>query len=146
MKTDPGARWSAAGLIVALGLVGCSRPVITERPVNKAEADLGIIASAYAQASDRLGRPPRNVAEIMPFLKQAGNPDEILRSPNDNQPYIIIWDVNLDQITGEPPILAYEKQGRDGKRYVINVEKVVTALTDREFAKAPFARGHKPGP
>jgi hypothetical protein len=68
-------------------------------------------------------------------------------SPNDGQPYEILWGVDISKADAEgaaPAVVAYERQGVGGKRYVLLVGIAVRALTAAEFARAHFPRGHQP--
>ena len=94
-------------------------------------------------------RPPRDIKEIEKVLSDLHdanlNPPakEILVSPRDGEPYVIIMGANLGA-TRSPDILAYEKRGAEGKHYVLLMSYDVQQITDEEFSKATFAMGHKP--
>jgi hypothetical protein len=42
------------------------------------------------------------------------------------------------------PVLAYQAQPRDGKRYVLLKTSQVDQLSDAQFQNAYFPKGHKP--
>jgi hypothetical protein len=111
--------------------------------VKAAETEnLTKILAAYDQATRQLGRPPANLEEFKPFLTPYGNADEILRSPHDGQPYGFVWGVNVQKSslhTMPPSTLAYERQGVDGKRYVLTVMGIVP-MTEEEFAQLKLAK------
>jgi len=121
---------------VSLALSGCSSRA--RRVVKTSETEnLTKILAAYDQATRQLGRPPANLEEFKPFLTPYGNADEILRSPNDGQPYGLVWGVDVRKSSLHmmpPPALAYETQGVNGKRYVLTVMGVVP-MTEEEFAQ-----------
>jgi len=103
------------------------------------------IGAAYVKALDKLERPPNNVEELKPFLKEFGDPATILRSPDDGQDYKILWGVDVRTAKGPNgvmTVLAYEKDGKDGKRYVL-IGRSVNHMTADEFRAAPFPPGHK---
>jgi hypothetical protein len=128
--------------LAGTGLIGCApKPVIVDLP--KAHQNLTRIATAYIDAESRLGRPPKNVEELKPFLKDFGNPDEMLSSPNDGLPYVIIWDTKVAGVGGFP-ILAYEQKGKDGKRLVADARMQTMEVADQQFARLRFPAGHKP--
>jgi hypothetical protein len=117
-------------------------------PFSPAEHNLKHIAMAYNDANSQLNRPPKNAEELKRFLKEFGNPDELLVSPNDGQPFVIIWGVNPG---GGPteykqmfPILAYERQGKSGHRAVTDVRGRPMNVPVEDFPKLTFAGGHKP--
>ncbi len=120
---------------------GCSeKPKVQE---NKAADHLRKIGQAFDMAQYK-GGTPKNADDIKPFLKQLSpqeEPDEMLRSPNDGEPYEIMWGVNLEKQTDIGAIFAHEKKGSNGKRYVITVARLVLQMSDAEFAGATFARG-----
>jgi len=88
-------------------------------------------------------RTRRNSKRFFGESGASGDPEQYLRSPRDNQPYVIIYGSPLDS-DGRDIILAYEKDGLDGKRYVITLSRDVKLMTDEEFAGAKFASGLKP--
>jgi hypothetical protein len=141
-------RIRVAWLLGMLGLAGCGGQSV-EQPPNPTEDRLLKIGDAYLKAAGRLKRPPRTFEEIKPGLEGAVAAD-FLRSPNDGEPFAIIWGVNYNTLPpgGSDPftVAAYEKNGVGGKRYVLRFPKSVVSLTDEEFRKAVFPPGHKAPP
>ena len=96
-----------------------------------------------------LGRPPDNARELLPYIRYngPGGPEAVLSSPNDGQEYMILWGVAREDMQpvadGRYPVLAYEQQGKDGRRYVLAVKNIL-AMTPEQFKKALFPPGHKP--
>ena len=112
---------------------------------EEAELNLRRIVQAYQLASEPHGNPPRDLESITRFFKELGDPrepDKILRSPRDGQPYVILFGAKLEW--GDGTILAYERDGKDGARYVATLSRDVKILNDAEFAQAQFVGGHKP--
>jgi len=114
-----------------------------------AEQELTSIAMAYGDAHSKLGRGPKDAEELKPFLKTFGDPDDLLMSPNDSQPYVVVW--GLDPSRGGPtsykqmfPILAYEATGSRGKRAVTDVRGRPMMVPSEDFLKLTFAGRHKP--
>ena len=137
------------GLAVLLaGLTGCSSgPTVAS--LSNAEKNLSHIASAYSEAHSRLGHPPKDVEELKPFLKEFGDPEELLVSPNDGQPYIVIWGVDTTrggptEYKGMWSILAYEKKGASGKRAVTDTRGCPMTIPEADFSKLTFAGRPKP--
>jgi hypothetical protein len=122
---------------------GCAeKPKFQE---NKAADHLRKIATAFTMGP-YAGGIPKNAAELKALLKQLSpkeDPDELLRSPNDGEPYEIMWGANFDRQTDINAIFAHEKKGVDGKRFVINVARIVSQMTDAEFAGANVAHGKR---
>jgi hypothetical protein len=130
--------------VLALAPAGCSeKPKFQE---NKAADHLRKIAIAFDNFNHGKGHPPKDAEDIKPILKLLSpkeNPDDVLRSPNDGEPYEILWGVNLERQTEFGAIFAHEKKGVDGKRYVITVSRLVSQMTDAELQGATFARGKR---
>ena len=130
--------------LVGLALAGCSsRPKQQEEP---AAFRLRKIAQAYQLASDLRGKPPRSAQELSRFFKElgeTGDPEELLRSPRDGEPYVIVFGVDFDS-QARDTVLGYEKTGAEGTRYVLTLSREVKLLKNEEFARATFAKDHKP--
>jgi hypothetical protein len=132
------------GAMSWLPLTGCSSKPPPRRE-DTAAINLRKIVQGYDLAEDRLHRGPRDEEELKRYLVQTDmtiNPDEVMRSPRDGQPYVVIYGARLDPYGRD--ILAYEQEGLDGGRYVITLSRDVKLLTATEFAHANFAKGHKP--
>jgi hypothetical protein len=133
-----------AVLLACLCAVGCgSGPV--EKLRDPSVQRIKAISRAYLEATQDLNRPPLNLEELTPFLKKYGEPSEILRSPHDGQEYTILYGVDFREIHERGttfPVLIYETQGTDGKRYVGGLREV-KRMTDEEFKSATFPPGHK---
>ena len=119
--------------VILLVLAGCS----SSPAVKPDEArNLHKIQTAYDAVARQLGRPPANLGELRPQLEPLGDPEQILRSPRDGLPYVILWGVDPSQArTMPPPIVAYEKVGANGKHYALTVMGVVP-MSDQELANA----------
>lgn len=141
MPRQPRMRRAAVCLLGWLVLAGCSStpPVQVENSEN-----LNKVAQAYREATQKLRHPPKNEAELRPFLEKHGDPDALLRSPNDGQPFVIIWgtDPNAER-TLKPGVIGYEKQGTHGRRFVFTAMGVMV-MGDDDFEEANFPKGHKP--
>ena len=127
-----------------LALEGCG-PAAVEPTAVTAYENLASINGAYSKATRTLGHPPKNRAELEPFLKELGDPEKILVSPRDGAPYVIVWNVDLRPGKGPIPIFAYETRGKDGGRFTSN-GRIIVKMSDAEFEKAKFPQGHRPTP
>jgi hypothetical protein len=126
----------AWGLAVFI-LMGCSDDKKTSE-VTKDEVAIKNVGLAYLDASNALKRGPANPNELKPYLKKYGDPDQLLISPNDGQPYEIAWGImplRPSQAAQSKRFLAHEKTGKDGKRYALDFRGNVLHLSDEEFAK-----------
>jgi hypothetical protein len=134
-------------LIVVAGAVfgGCQDGEPTVPPANDT-GNLRGIARIYSTAHRNLGRSPQSVEELKQVLGAAmPDPSSVFRSQRDGEEYVIIWGLDLlgrDFNTSIP--LAYERKGVDGKRLVVDCKGEVSEVTDAEFAKLRFPKGHKP--
>lgn len=142
------ARW--LGLVAAVAAaVGCtsSSPVVT--PLPKAEQDLCSIAQAYKESFEQKGKAPESFADLRTYLVSlGGNPDEMQMSPNDGQPYVVLWGCDPTKGGGGPvkgmwSIIAHEQTGKGGLRAVADMRGLATTVTDEEFAKLRFISGKK---
>lgn len=133
-----------ASVFFIASLVGCSPPPPEKQGVDSYQ-NLMTVIGAYVKATDKNGRPPSKVADIKPFLVDFGDPDTLLTSPRDGQPYVIVWGIDINKVMERPnvPIVAYEKTGKDGKRYVSR-GRMVFDVNEEDFQKMPFPAGHKP--
>jgi hypothetical protein len=133
------SRWlrtAGAHCLALLAVLGCSsaKGPGELRPEEKAIVTVGL---AYRDASAALKRGPANLEELTPYLKKYGDPDQLLVSPSDGQPYQIIWGL----IPSRPAksfqtqrLLAYEKSGKDGKRYALDCMLKVHHVSDKELS------------
>jgi len=134
--------------VLLAGLAGCgSGPKII--PLSDSEKKLTYIALAYVDAHSQLRHGPKNADELKPFLKAYGDPDQLLVSPSDGEPYVVVW--GADPSRGGPteykqmfPILAYERKGAGGKRAVTDIRGRPMTVPEEDIPKLTFVRDHKP--
>lgn len=141
-------------LLAALALLsgcGSSQPVVFEEDTSR--QNLQRIGVAYAQVSATLGRPPQDIQELRAAVQEG--PDQppaadILRSPNDGEDYVVVLNVDFRQLAAArgnvDVVLAYEKHGKGGRRYVLKPPSHVLVMSDEEFKAASFPPGHQPVP
>jgi hypothetical protein len=144
-------QWFRPGHLYTLflsGLIGCG-PEVDVVPLSGAEQELMYVALAYSDAHSRLGHPPKNAEELKPFLQTFGDPDNLLVSPNDQEPYTIVW--GADPTRGGPgeymgmfPILAYETKGTGGQRAVTDIRGRPLTVPEEDLSKLTYLRGQKP--
>jgi hypothetical protein len=127
---------SACAALIAGGC-GASRGAPQAKPQA---ARMNVLARMYASATGKLGRPPQNEAELKKFLAgerakleaaHVSSPDELFVSENDGAPLVIRY--------GPRPagpgrdVIAYEKVGVDGKRFVAFSTGDAFALDEAKF-------------
>ena len=147
--TRRAAALSAATILLA-GLAGCggsSGPVVT--PLPKAEQDLCLIAQAYCGLFEETGKAAESFDDLRPFLTARGrNPDDMRVSPNDGQPYVVMWGADPTRGGGGNPkgltrIVAHEQTGAGGMRAVADTRGLAATVTGEEFAQLKFIEKRK---
>jgi len=108
------------------------------------------IATFYGNyVNQHQGRPPPSEAEFKAFLQQPDNSkrlqaefpqvtdvDKLLISPRDNQPYVIFYGaIAKGSGPGGGPVVAYEKVGVSGKRFVVGSMGSVEEIDEATFRK-----------
>jgi hypothetical protein len=135
-----------ATVLLFFTVVGCSSKH-ADQHLSETEDHLYAFGKAYIQASVQLNRGPKSISEIKSFLP-ADAPSDLLRSPNDGEEFVILWGVDFNKlppVDGDPYYIgAYEKTGKNGKRYVLRFPIGVVSMTDDELKTARFPSGHKP--
>ena len=144
------------GLLACVSGLGCGGGGKVT-PLAPSSNNLRTIVLAYGKATQDLGHAPRSKEELLPYFQSAPDPEDpdkpvkivdvstIFRSPADEKDYVIHWGVNLADFEGAPstwPVLAYEREGKDGKRFILQ-GRYVKAVTDEQLAELPFPPGFK---
>ena len=134
---------------VALAAVfagGCGKePIQYDQTTLQAADQFRKVAVAYNQAAGRK-KSVTSADDLKPFLKEHGNPEELLVSPLDGKPIVIVPNVDPRAAPGddEEMIVAYEAEGVKGKRMTVDVRGTVVIVSNSDFAKMKFAGGHRP--
>lgn len=124
---------------------GCGRraPIVDETETRSQEA-LRVIAAAYTAAITKRGKPPAGPDDIKPFLPAGVSVEDALRSPRDGQPFVVLWGADPRKgMDVKPLVIAYEPQGKDGRRMVFTAMGVF-AMSEAGFKEARFPEGHTP--
>jgi hypothetical protein len=106
-------------------------------PAKESE-NITAIRKAYVAATNRLGHPPKNLDELRPSLDAEGNADDLLISPNDGLPYVIVYGADPKK-----HVMAYEAKGVDGVRMVVDRGQLPRRATKEQFDSLSFPPGHK---
>jgi hypothetical protein len=129
------------GFVVTL-TAGCGSrksdsPLTAEQVTPEAQAIINV-GQAYRDSYAARKKPPAGINDLKPYLAKFGDPDKVLVSPSDGQPYEITWGI----VPGRPPgsakgsaFLVSEKSGKDGKRYVLDFRFQVRSVTEGELEK-----------
>jgi hypothetical protein len=122
----------ALALALVCGLTGCAGSPAP--PTLDASAqNLQVIYRAYKMTEIRTQHTPQKLADIAAHFGD-DDPDAVLTSPSDQEPYVIAWGTNT--VKNQSALIAYERNGRDGKRFAINSRGHVLTLTEEEFKHA----------
>lgn len=123
------ALWSlallAACLVHLAVFLGCEKknPEIPKPSLDRMQT----IYSTYLKATDTLGRPPKDIDEFKRALPSTVDATDLLTSPHDNKPYVMIFGVNprVPPSGMWPPLLCYEQEGSGGMFDAVTVMGVV---------------------
>ena len=130
-------------VLAPLALAGCSAAEVEQVDVTAIETQLQQLGNAFGQYTADTGRPPKQPADLEKYLKPHGDPASFWKSPRDNQPLVVLWNVNLLTVDPSRPetikVFIHEQQGIDGSRYVLLTDGSVREMTEAEFAAAPKA-------
>jgi hypothetical protein len=152
VKNPFGAKAAMAAFLLC-AVVGCG----DSGRSNKAEQEspLKPLAILYGSfINQHQGKPPPGEPEFKAFLKETANADilkaefqitdieKLFLSPRDNKPYVVIYGATTGgQGPGGAPVVAYEKEGVKGKRFVASALGAVVEVDEAEFRKMiPDAR------
>jgi hypothetical protein len=132
MKT--GVVWLIAGFAAAIGCAGCG----SDNTAPPTEISLRKLASFYGRyISTHKGSGPKNEAELRAFIKEQSpeiDIDDLFRSARDGQRYVVVY---LGAAQAAPgTVVAYEKEGKSGKRFVAFSTTEVRELDDDGLKQA----------
>jgi hypothetical protein len=130
-------------ILCASGLLGCGRtgPAIDKPAIER----LSLLGEAYLQATQKHNRGPKNSDELKACVAPPHQLEELLVSPHDGKPYVIVWNIDPRQppATEIPPLIAYEQEGRGGQHDALTTMGIVRINRqelDKYIAATPGAR------
>lgn len=129
-------------LLSIFGFIGCGGEKIEPLTTDPTVIALDKIGGAYIRGTP----PPKTKADLLAIFKLSSFPKELLISPNDGQEFIIVYDVELKglKVSGaQLPVVAFEKSGKDGKRYALRGMNTVVQLTEAQLKSSVFPDGYK---
>jgi hypothetical protein len=135
----------AAATAVLLAFSGCGgEPEIPKIPEE--QQNILFILRAYCKFNGQQHRTPASLDELKPVLKEFGDPEKIILSSRDGQPYVLVGGLDISRVPsgGVLPVVAYERKGIDGKRQVVDLRGTIRLLTPEEFKLLKFPPSHKP--
>ncbi len=102
------------------------------------------IIRVYSIASRDLGRPPKSIDELKAVYAGADpDPDKFFRSTRDGEEFVVVWGLDLNNAPADM-VVAHERTGVNGKRLVVTADSKITEVSEDEFGKLRFPKGHKP--
>jgi hypothetical protein len=133
-------------------LCGCGTRTSGGGPVDQTRSKLQAISGAYLAATMKTKTAPKKVEDLLPFLGDSSAADDVkramIRSDNDGEEFVIVLGVDLRKLgtngLSRDVILAYEKRGTKGQRYVLKPPVDVFVIPDDLFQKSKFANDHRP--
>ena len=136
--------WIGFVFLAVIPVPGCSGSAERTKAQGEVGENLSTLAKAYLAATEKNGRAPSGPEELKPFLPPNADQEAVFRSARDGQPFEILW--GADPRTGmdlKPLVIAYEKDGSGGNRFVYTAMGVMQ-MADEDFAQANFPAGRKP--
>jgi hypothetical protein len=143
----PGLYFCAIRLLVlvpACCLLGCGPSGARPDPSDATRQNLEAIGNAYLRSTTQHNHPPTGREELAEAIRLSGQSEDVLRSPNDGEEFVLVWNVELRRLKAygnSVPILAYEKQGKNGRRYVLRGRADVVLLSDSQLRASVFPPG-----
>jgi hypothetical protein len=132
------------GLLVGLALVmGCRGPQnASQQTESSGLKPLAVFYGRYL--SQHRGQPPQSEAEFKQFLAtmspedlksfNLASADEVLVSSRDKLPYVVMYGAKPGgPMLNGAPLIGYEQQGVNGKRYVGNWLGAVEEVDEAKF-------------
>ena len=115
---------------------------------NRAQEESGLkpIGLFYARfIPQHQGQPPTNEAEFKAYLKEnveelkkefkIDDSDALFVSSRDKKPYIVIYGPTSGEGPAGQPVVAYEQDGVNGKRFVASKMGAVEEVDEARFRK-----------
>lgn len=135
--------WFLSTILVA-GVAGCKGSSTTPKGEDPGATNLRMIGQAYGFHIDNRGGPPKNADELKSAIPEIANvdPEKMMISARDGEPFVIYYGTKFDS-DGRNVVLAHEKTGKDGERYVLTQARMVVVYSDADFKNATFPPGAK---
>ena len=134
-------------LAVGLACLGCGSP---GGEANRAREESGLkpLALFYARfVPQHQGKPPKDEAEFKAYLQEPQNLEELQKvfnvpnldalfvSSRDKKPYVVIYGPTSGEGPAGQPVVAYEQEGVNGKRFVASKMGAVEEVDEARFRK-----------
>gem|GEM_PF-4419553 len=110
--------------------LGCEKknPEIPKPALDRMQT----IYATFLKVTDSLGRPPKDADEFKRALPSNVDANDLLTSPHDGKPYVLIFNVNprVPPMSAMPPLLAYEQEGSGGMFDAVTTMGVVRCTAE----------------
>lgn len=130
-------KYAALALVVLFG-TGCAGG---DRLASSGESTrLLALASMHARFQSATGRPPADEQQFKNFIAERGatlkrmgvnSVEEIFVSERDGQPFVVVYGKRPSGMAAS--IVAYERQGVDGRRLVAHSMRMIEEVDDERF-------------
>ena len=143
----------AAGLLLLMPALfsGCGSDAdLIESPAGVRLRGLAAVILDY---SVNVGKGPPNADDLKKYMKTAmqgfqlqmngidpNDVDAAFVSLRDNQPFVVRWGVGLTVSKNNTPVLAYEKDGKDGKRLLAYANGKLDVVDEAKFKELTAAK------
>ena len=134
------------GLLLLFSCLGCGP--VGEPNRAREESGLKPLAIFYAQfVPSHQGQPPKSEAEFKDYLKEPQNLERLKKdfkvpdvdamfiSSRDKKPYIVIYGPTSGDGPAGQPVVAYEQEGLEGKRFVASKMGAVEEVDEARFRR-----------
>ena len=132
---------------VVLACLGCGGSG-SEASRAREESGLKPLAIFYGRfVPQHQGQPPKDEAEFKAYLKEPRNLEELQKifnvpdvdamfvSSRDKKPYMVIYGPTSGEGPAGQPVVAYEQEGMNGKRFVASKMGAVEEVDEARFRK-----------
>ena len=132
-------------LLAALGVAagGCGPKVTPVEREPEGREEMRRLVSLYSTYRSTNNGPPANADQLKAWAKKQGGAklkemaetddlDKIFVSPRDHQPFVVL-PMNTATARGPMIVIAYEKQGLNGQRYVASAQGSIFEADDARF-------------
>ena len=122
--------------------LGCQPPSVVDETQGDPFEQMMVIQQCYFDYSMQNQKAPSSEADLATGFQTAGfETADLMNSPRDGKPIVILWGVMPDLQSTSPVVLGYESTSVGNSRMVMTTMGVV-AMSDEEFQSAAFPEGH----
>ncbi len=107
-------------ILISTSFTGCGgRSEVELGGVEDESNKMNSFQTAYFAFVEKKNRPPKSADELKSYYPDGVDPETVLVSTRDKQPYVVFWGADhRKQMGAKPLVIAYEKEGVNGSRMV----------------------------